>query len=99
MPGSDTVTSNVTVFARLLPPRNPARVAYRGSNRYPGSPMQLFRRGFLAVLVLVGVVAAGGYHNCAVDGVGQSWCWGRGDFYQMGNNSTSDSNVPTAVSH
>ena len=49
--------------------------------------------------VSFGVVAAGGYHNCAVDGVGQSWCWGRGDFYQMGNNSTSDSNVPTAVSH
>lgn len=49
--------------------------------------------------VAFGLVAAGGYHNCGLDGVGQSWCWGRGDYYQMGNNSTSDSNVPTAVSH
>lgn len=49
--------------------------------------------------VTFGQVAAGWYFNCGLDGVGQAWCWGRGDYYQMGNNSTSDSGTPTAVSH
>ena len=37
--------------------------------------------------------------SCGLDTVGQTWCWGRNDFYQIGNNGTTDSNVPTAVSH
>jgi alpha-tubulin suppressor-like RCC1 family protein len=45
------------------------------------------------------LVNPGGYHSCGIDGVGQAWCWGRGDYYQMGNNSTSDAGTPTAVSH
>ncbi|HEX2079210.1 MAG TPA: hypothetical protein VHG08_15905 [Longimicrobium sp.] len=49
--------------------------------------------------VTFGKVASGWNHSCGLDGVGQAWCWGRGDFYQMGNNSTSDSGTPTAVSH
>lgn len=49
--------------------------------------------------VSFGIVSPGGSHTCGIDGVGQSWCWGRGDYYQMGNNSTSDAGSPTAVSH
>jgi alpha-tubulin suppressor-like RCC1 family protein len=49
--------------------------------------------------VAFGIVSPGGYHTCGVDGVGQSWCWGRNDFSQIGNGGTTDSNVPLAVSH
>lgn len=49
--------------------------------------------------VALGIVSGGASHTCGIDGVGQSWCWGRGDFYQLGNNSTSDSATPVAVSH
>ena len=45
------------------------------------------------------LISNGGYTTCALDGVGQSWCWGRGDVHQLGNGGTSDSNVPVAVSH
>ncbi|HEX6374071.1 MAG TPA: hypothetical protein VF006_34405 [Longimicrobium sp.] len=49
--------------------------------------------------VAFGIVSNGGYTTCGLDGVGQSWCWGRNDYSQIGNNSTTDSNVPLAVSH
>jgi alpha-tubulin suppressor-like RCC1 family protein len=45
------------------------------------------------------LVSPGGSHTCGIDGVSQAWCWGRGDYYQLGNNSTSDAGSPTAVSH
>jgi alpha-tubulin suppressor-like RCC1 family protein len=49
--------------------------------------------------VSLGIVSGGASHTCGIDGAGQSWCWGRGDYYQLGNNSTSDSATPVAVSH
>lgn len=49
--------------------------------------------------VSLGVVSVGASFACGVDGVGQGWCWGRNDFSQHGNNSTTDSSVPVAVSH
>jgi len=49
--------------------------------------------------VSLGIVNPGGYHTCGVDGVGQTWCWGRNDYSQLGNNSTTDSGTPVAVSH
>jgi len=44
-------------------------------------------------------VRAGSSHNCGLDGVGQTWCWGRNQYGQMGDNSTTDRNSPVAVSH
>ncbi|HEX8696967.1 MAG TPA: hypothetical protein VF746_31405 [Longimicrobium sp.] len=41
----------------------------------------------------------GGIHSCALDGGGQAWCWGRNDYSQLGNNSTTDSATPVAVQH
>jgi alpha-tubulin suppressor-like RCC1 family protein len=49
--------------------------------------------------VSIGLLAPGGYHSCGLDSVGQTWCWGRGDYSQMGNGGTSDSTTPVAVSH
>jgi alpha-tubulin suppressor-like RCC1 family protein len=45
------------------------------------------------------VVSNQSYTGCALDGIGQAWCWGKNDFYQFGDNTTSNSNVPTPVSH
>ena len=49
--------------------------------------------------VSLGLVTTGGYFTCGIDGVGQSWCWGRNDYSQLGDGGTTDSNVPVAVSH
>lgn len=49
--------------------------------------------------VSLGAITNGGAFACGVDGVGQAWCWGRNDYSQHGNNSTTDSSTPVAVSH
>lgn len=42
---------------------------------------------------VVDVAAAEG-HTCAVRGTGEVFCWGRNDFGQLGDGSTTDSDVP-----
>lgn len=42
-------------------------------------------------------IAAGGYHALAVDAEGRVYAWGRNAQGQLGNRSTTDSNVPVAV--
>ncbi|HYW13995.1 MAG TPA: hypothetical protein VE871_18670 [Longimicrobium sp.] len=37
--------------------------------------------------------------SCALDTTGQAWCWGRNNFNQIGDGTTTTRNVPTAVSH
>ncbi len=39
-------------------------------------------------------VSAGQDHSCAVTNDGQSWCWGRNNYGQLGDNSTTNSSVP-----
>ncbi len=41
--------------------------------------------------------AAGTSHNCAVDTDGQAYCWGLNTNGQLGDNSTTQRNTPTAV--
>lgn len=44
------------------------------------------------------VVATGNQHSCIVrDTDGTVWCWGRNNEGQLGNNTTTDSNVPVQV--
>lgn len=42
-------------------------------------------------------VAAGLSHTCALAGSGGVWCWGRNDYGQLGDDSTSDRDLPVAV--
>jgi alpha-tubulin suppressor-like RCC1 family protein len=44
-------------------------------------------------------VRAGSSHTCALDGNGQAWCWGRNNFAQMGDGTTTQRTSPVAVSH
>ena len=43
-------------------------------------------------------IAAGYYHSLALASDGTVYAWGRNNYGQLGNNSTSQSNVPVAVS-
>jgi alpha-tubulin suppressor-like RCC1 family protein len=42
-------------------------------------------------------IAAGGFHTCALTGGGSAQCWGANDSGELGNDSSSGSNVPVAV--
>ena len=49
------------------------------------------------VLGFGGKVAVGSDHTCALDDNGVAYCWGHNDSGQLGDNSTTDRNVPTQV--
>lgn len=42
-------------------------------------------------------VTAGRYHTCALTDAGQAYCWGRGDYSQLGDGDTGDHSTPVAV--
>jgi alpha-tubulin suppressor-like RCC1 family protein len=43
-------------------------------------------------------IAAGGAHACSLTTSGTAYCWGLGNFGQLGNSATASSSVPVAVS-
>ena len=43
-------------------------------------------------------ITAGSLHTCALTTEGKAYCWGQGSIGQLGNNSTTDSSIPLAVS-
>ena len=44
-------------------------------------------------------VDAGAVHTCGLDTVGQAWCWGRNQYGQIGDGTSTQRTTPTAVSH
>ena len=43
-------------------------------------------------------IAADYFHTCALTTTGQAYCWGANSYGQLGNNSTTNSPIPLAVS-
>jgi alpha-tubulin suppressor-like RCC1 family protein len=71
------------------PVLNPVSVQCQGSSTYCASPNY--------ILAGVGQVAAGDGHTCALDFGGYVWCWGRNQFGQLGDGTTTDRSYATRV--
>ena len=60
-------------------------------------PVQVEGVGGTGLLSGIASIAAGGDHTCAVSTTGGVYCWGLNVYGQLGNNSTTNSNVPVQV--
>jgi alpha-tubulin suppressor-like RCC1 family protein len=43
-------------------------------------------------------VEVGGYHSCAIKNDGKMFCWGRGDYGELGNNANDNLSTPVEIS-
>ncbi len=65
--------------------------------------VQCWGNGFLIPVIATGfssnvaAIAAGISHTCAILTTGEAQCWGVNGFGQLGNGTTTDSNMPVAV--
>ncbi len=60
-------------------------------------PVAVNTAGALAGKTIRKLVAADNLHACAIASDNNAYCWGRNDYGQLGNNSTTNSLVPVAV--
>jgi alpha-tubulin suppressor-like RCC1 family protein len=67
-----------------------------GANSNADVPVAVDASGALAGQTLTQIDASW-YHTCAVDAAGAVFCWGRNSYGQLGDASSTDSNVPVAV--
>jgi alpha-tubulin suppressor-like RCC1 family protein len=67
------------------------------SNTQSQVPVAVTTSGALSGVSLTGIGGGSTNFMCALSSTGQSYCWGGGGNGQLGNNSTSSSNVPVAV--
>ena len=64
---------------------------------YSTTPVDVVADASLAPLTAVVALSAGGLHTCAVTTAGLAKCWGYNGSGQLGNNSTTNSNIPVNV--
>src|ERR1017187_6752206 len=67
-----------------------------GTNINSGLPVAVDTSGVLAGRTLT-QITAGYEHTCALDSTGTAYCWGLNAYGQLGDGSTTSSNVPVAV--
>jgi alpha-tubulin suppressor-like RCC1 family protein len=60
-------------------------------------PVQVEGVGGSGLLSGIASIAAGWDHTCALTATGAVYCWGWNNYGQLGNNSTTESNVPVQV--
>lgn len=68
-----------------------------GTTTNSSVPVAVNAAGVLAGKTITGI-AAGYNHTCARDSDGKAYCWGSGTLGSLGNNTTTNSAVPVAVS-
>ena len=59
-------------------------------------PIAVYNAGALSGLTVTDI-SSGAYNTCVIASNGMAYCWGEGQFGQIGNSSTSDVNQPTQV--
>lgn len=59
-------------------------------------PVAVYTSGVLSGKT-VSAISAGADHTCVIASDNNAYCWGSNGFGQLGNNSTTNSNVPVAV--
>ncbi|UCF39803.1 MAG: hypothetical protein JSW43_08640, partial [Gemmatimonadota bacterium] len=64
-------------------------------NDFPSTPTSMAR--VRIEQVALGLITAGENHSCGLTVGGSAWCWGDNAFGQMGDGSTTFSNVPEPV--
>ena len=75
---------------------NDFRALGNNSTTSSSVPTAVYSSGVLAGKSILSI-SSGDYHTCALASDNQVYCWGRGNYGQLGNNSTADSAVPVAV--
>jgi alpha-tubulin suppressor-like RCC1 family protein len=83
LPGPD-ITS---IIPSVISPNGGTSISLAGTNFLDYGPMSTFSS-----------ISAGSGHTCAVGSDGNGYCWGNNGSSQLGNGSTTDSNVPVLVS-
>lgn len=67
-----------------------------GATANSSVPLAVHMGGVLAGKTLT-AISAGRDHTCALASDGAAYCWGRGFYGQLGDNTTNDSSVPVAI--
>ncbi|HEU4562497.1 MAG TPA: hypothetical protein VFS20_32000 [Longimicrobium sp.] len=106
MPSGVTYSEIATAGLSTCAIANTTNVAYcwgLGSSGQLGNGSIASSRLPVAVSMPSGVtfsaIRAESMGMCALDGIGQTWCWGKNYYGQLGDNSTTDRSSPVAVVH
>lgn len=70
-----------------------------GLSAYNSMPLAVVNTGVLAGKTISSISSSGVYHTCAIASDNQAYCWGYNVYGQLGNNTTIDAPLPSAVTN